>query len=327
MSLLVVTAHFDVARTLRRHTRRALAAYAADADRVVTVSTSGLNEQSLERLPPGVEFHTRDNFGYDFYSYKWALDLVGDYQDYDQILIVNDSFVGPTLRVRRIVTSRAAQRADLMGMTLSHNHHDHVQSFFMLANSYVVRSNAFRRFWADMEPISDRTKVIHRYEVGFSRVIQEAGFTLGSFFRPTDREVQLAAQRYRWHKEHRYDWENPGRTVAQTREVNLAGQPWNPGLAYADRVLLGDRLPLLKIDALRFDPYALGADRLLTACETQKPAAFSGVREFLEATAQDYPVRAGEENVPVDDADLVRGGVGYCSDPAYLRVHPTEDQP
>lgn len=320
MSLLVVTAHFDVARTLRRHTRRALAAYAADADRVITVSTSGLNEQSLERLPPGVEFHTRPNFGYDFFSYKWALDLVGDYQDYDQILITNDSFVGPTVPVRQIVGGRRAENLDLMGMTLSHNHHDHVQSFFMLANSYVVRSAAFRRFWADMEPLSDRTRVIQRYEVGFSAAIKEAGFTLGSYFRPTETEQRLAGRRYQWHKEHRYDWRRPGRTVAETQEINLATQPWNPGLAYADRVLLNKRLPLVKIDALRFDPYSLGADHLLSTCEERMPGTFTGVREFLDVTAASYPVRAGEENAPFSEAELTAAGVGYCRDEVYLRV-------
>uniref|UniRef100_UPI0032EC40D1 hypothetical protein n=1 Tax=Brevibacterium litoralis TaxID=3138935 RepID=UPI0032EC40D1 len=76
MTTLVVMAHYDVDRRLRPHTVRTIETYAADADRTVVVSTSGLVDEDMDLLPHGVEFVTRPNFGYDFYSYKWGLDLV-----------------------------------------------------------------------------------------------------------------------------------------------------------------------------------------------------------------------------------------------------------
>ena len=50
-----------------------------------------------------------------------------------------------------------------------------------------------------------------------------------------------------------------------------AREPWNPSAALADRALDGGRLPYVKLDTLRFDPYGLGADKLLDYCEEQLP--------------------------------------------------------
>lgn len=317
MSLLVVMAHFDVARTLREHVRQALENYASAADRVIVVSTSGLSEASMAQLPQRVEFATRRNFGYDFFSYKWALDLDDEYPDYDQILIVNDSFVGPVVPLAEITNSEQAARYDMMGMTLSSRHGEHAQSFFVLVNKFVARSKRFRSFWKDMVPISERMDVIQRYEVGFSRTIADAGFSVGSYFVPSPYEERLAAARYQWHAEHRLDRRYPQRTIAETHAIDLSAKPWNPGVAYADRILLADRLPILKFDTLRYDPYSLGAAHLLAECIAAKPEYFSSVATYLLDTEPGYPVRPGEVNKPTTHEALQAAQIGYVLDPAF----------
>ncbi|MGO2113212.1 MAG: hypothetical protein ACTH31_16535, partial [Pseudoclavibacter sp.] len=95
---------------------------------------------------------------------------------------------------------------------------------------------------------------------------------------------------------------------------------FNPAAALADRFLIDDRLPLLKFDTLRFDPYELGARRLLAEAERRMPRLMSGVREFIDATRDRYPFRAGETNAPVGERTLRESGLGYCLDPASLRA-------
>ncbi|GAB3183060.1 hypothetical protein GCM10027060_17180 [Nesterenkonia halophila] len=315
MSRLVVMALFDVQRRLRPHTLRAVQDYSAAADRVIVVSTSGA-EDAAAQLPPSVEFVTRENFGYDFYSYKWGLDVAGDLGQYSQILICNDTFVGPTVPTAEIFDSPQARAVDVMGMTYSHHHGGHVQSFFMLVNGFVAGSQAFRRFWKDLEPVSDRMAVIQRYEVGFSRAMAAAGFSLGAYFQPTAEEEALARRRYHWFTTHRLDLQDPSKVIADVHRFNLDGKPWNPAVAFADRILDDSRLPLLKFDTLRFDPYALGADDLLAACVAREPEHFGEVREFLDATRENYPVRPGEKNLPVTRQELRRKRIGYLLDEA-----------
>ena len=201
MSVLVVMAHFDVARTLRKHTAAAIRNYADSAARVVVVSTSGIGEADLESLPMNVDFVTRPNYGYDFFSYKWALDLVGDYAAYDRLVIVNDTFVGPVVSLLEILNSEQAAKNDLMGMTWSVNHGGHAQSFFVTVSSAVSRSNGFQRFWRDMEPVSDRRSVIMQYEVGMTLAVTDSGFSAGGYLEPTVEEGALAQERRRHHDE------------------------------------------------------------------------------------------------------------------------------
>jgi rhamnosyltransferase len=146
-----------------------------------------------------------------------------------------------------------------------------------------------------MEPISDRMKVIRQFEVGMSRHLYDAGFASAPYFVETDTDRTLARRRVRWWAQHRQpDGRTPRRELVRRR----AAEPWNPSAALADRVLDGARLPYAKIDTLRYDPYGLGAGRLLSLCEQRLPDAFDGVRDFLTTTAADYPPRPKERLLP-----------------------------
>lgn len=314
-SVLVVMAHFDVDARLRAHTLRSIENYAGYAERVVIVSTSGADAESIATLPKNVEFLTRDNFGYDFFSYKWGLDVVSDYADFSRVLIVNDSFVGPTVAIGDILESPQAEQSDLMGMTLSASHGEHAQSFFFTVNQQVAKSRAFRAFWKDMVPVSDRTKVISGYEVGLSKAIRQAGFRVGSYLRPTADEVDLARRRFRHQSQVRLDLRRPDKLVGEVHvwdDAQLA--KFNPAVALADRILMNDRLPLMKFDTLRYDPYELGAPDLLRMCEAAIPEQFAGVAQFLRETRLRYPFRKGETNIPVTSRQLRDLRIGYCMD-------------
>ncbi len=139
-----------------------------------------------------------------------------------------------------------------------------------------------------------------KHEVGLSGGLHGAGFRSGSYFQETDADKRLARRRVRWWAAHR-----PGITRSREGLEKLrvrAREPWNPSAALADRALDRGRLPYVKLDTLRFDPYGLGADKLLTYCEQQLPEAFAGVREFLQETAVFYPPRPTEALRPTPPA-------------------------
>ena len=77
----------------------------------------------------------------------------------------------------------------------------------------------------------------------------------------------------RWWAAHR-----PGtsRDRAGLRVRERSREPWNPAAALADRALDHGRLPYVKLDTLRFDPYGLGADKLLGYCERELPQRSPG---------------------------------------------------
>jgi hypothetical protein len=57
----------------------------------------------------------------------------------------------------------------IRGLTVSWQKGFHAQSYFLQFTAEVIRSETFKKFWWEMQPISERESVIDNYEVGFSR--------------------------------------------------------------------------------------------------------------------------------------------------------------
>jgi hypothetical protein len=313
---LVVMAHFDPRGQVAPHVLRQLEAWQGVAQRVLLVTTAtiaadaegdAVRAQVAER---GAELVERANYGYDFYSYKVGLDLVADKDEFDLVVICNDSYVGPLVPYRHVLDTMADHPVDAWGLTETMRRARHVQSYFYAFRPWVVRSQAFTRFWSAMTPESDRMKVITKYEIGLSKAVLGGGFEIGSYFRENDDDRRVARRRHLWWAAHRIPQQPKGSKIKALKRFPF--EPWNPMAALADRALQDARLPIVKLDTLRYDPYQLGADWLLTACEQRYPREFAGVREFIERTSGTYTGRAGENRAPTARPPWPAGAlVGY----------------
>lgn len=292
MARLAVMAHYDPRGGVGPHVKRQVEALAAGFDDVLVVTTAQLTDESRAWLGSRARLVERTNAGYDFLSYKVGLDTAGDLTRYDDVAICNDTYVGPLRGYARMLDDMADRPADFWGFTDTTRIGRHVQSFFVVFRPWTVASQAFTRFWREMEPISDRRQVILRYEVGLSRTMYRAGLASAPYFVESDADRRLARLRVQWWALHR--GRSP-RTPADLKLVRAhAAEHWNPAAGLADRALEGGRLPYVKIDTLRYDPYGLGSDDLLTYCEETFPDEFDGVRRWLADTAQFYKPRADE---------------------------------
>lgn len=293
-------AHYDPEGLVRPHVRRQVQALAADIDDVIVVSTAELTDASRRWLSERVRLVERANYGYDFFSYKVGLDTAADLTSYDEVIVCNDSYVGPLRSYADIVADMAPRPVDFWGFTATERVKPHVQSFFVAFRPWTVASHAFHRFWSEMEPISDRKQVILRYEVGMSQRLYEAGFASGAYFVETEADQRLGRRRVQWWAAHRAP--RPRNRADLDLLRRRAAEAWNPASAMADRALDDGRLPYAKIDTLRYDPYGLDADRLLTLGEERFPDMFDGVRDSLEATSRFYRPRAAEVLQPTPAA-------------------------
>lgn len=311
MRTLVVMAHYDAFGRVAPHVLRHMDALNEVADRLVVVSTAEFTDPAVVAdVERRAELVRRGNYGYDFFSWKVGLEHVGDLTGYDYVVICNDSFVGPLVPYSRIFSAMAKRPCDAWGLTQSRRRTRHVQSFFVAFHGWAVRSRAFTRFWGDMTPVSNRSEVITRYELGMSTALLDAGFELGSYFEETDADRRLARARHLWFAAHAVTRQPRAKRKAALRR--MPREPWNPMAALADRALDDARLPVVKIDTLRYDPYQLDAERLLRACEDRYPEQFASVREFLRETKAVYPPRPRESPGPTVPAPPFRQLLGYA---------------
>lgn len=285
---LAVMAQYDPRGELGPHVRRQVEALAEGVDDLLVVSTSKLTDASRQWLRERGELLERANFGYDFFSYKTGMET-RDLQQYDEVVICNDSYVGPFVPYADIFATMDERPVDFWGLTRCDRHAPHVQSFFVAFRPWVTSSHAFASFWGGMTPLSDRTRVIARYEVGMSQSLVEAGFRFGSFFNETDADLALGRRRMEWWAAHRSPYPPIGYEADDVRAVSA--EPWNPSTAFADRAFDGGRMPFIKIDTLRYDPYRLDSAKLLALGEEHLAGHFDGVRAFLDETSTFYPPR------------------------------------
>jgi lipopolysaccharide biosynthesis protein len=254
VSTLAAFAHFDPDGLVAPHVERHLRELATVADRLVVVSTAPLTERSRATLAGYGRLIERENVGYDFCSWRAGLlpELTSSTQSWDRVLISNDSCVGPLEPYQQVLAEMSVSGADVWGVALSRQFEPHIQSFFVCFEAPVVRSPLLRAFWNAVTPVANRWLVVNRYELGLSRLMRTAGFTLGSYF-----------------------------------DLKTGSQPveGNPMILHWDRALDG-ALPFVKVEVLRDDPGGYGAETMLTRCEERFPSEFEGVREYIERTRE-----------------------------------------
>jgi hypothetical protein len=297
-STLAVFAHFDPGGQVAPHVRRYLAALTDAVDRVVVVSAAQLTDSSREVLRGYGELVERENVGYDFYSWKTGLDHAGDWDAFDRVLICNDSVVGPMRPFSEILGDGAPEDADFWGMTASNEISPHVQSWFVVFERPVITSGLLHAFWRAMEPVSNRYVVIRRYEVGLSKLLLTGGLRMGSYLRLTPRNAIRAELRHRTALERLPAKQRPERPGFLT---SLREPTWNATYVLWDAVFDG-RLPFVKLEVLRDDPYEIGKEKALARLEEAFPAELAGVREYLDRTREEFRLLRGLEPV-----DPVRG--------------------
>lgn len=155
---------------------------------VVFVSTNPeLDQSSIEKIAKIASVVIlRENIGYDFGSYKEGIQFIlNECIDPQQITITNDSVFGPFSDLGPIYEKSLS--FDIYGLTDSIDHYYHLQSYFLIYNQRILKSNEFSNFWDNVEMLDNDTpnfkqKIITDYEVGGSQLFMRHGFTIGAAF-------------------------------------------------------------------------------------------------------------------------------------------------
>ena len=285
-----VLAHFDPHGHVAPHVRRAVDALAAVTDRLVVVSTASLTEASRRWLDSRAEPVTRPNIGHDFASYRTGLARLGT--NWDEVVLANDSAVFPLVPLGSVLREMSAHGADFWGITPGYGWGEHVQSYFMSFRVSVIGSPYWSAFWNAPEPSGSREEIILTGEVGLSRILVDSGFSMTTLLRPSARERLVGAARADSKDlQEALRSRNPRRVAGWSRRMTAHARraEWNPAVALADVSLREpERLPAVKISAIRDDAYGLGTRSLLDALEARYPVAFDGVRAYLERTDEFY---------------------------------------
>ncbi|HEX7554152.1 MAG TPA: rhamnan synthesis F family protein [Geothrix sp.] len=238
MRRLIIYAHYDAQDRIRGYAIKNLQALQLLGE-VHFVSNAGLSEATLDRVRSlVVATHLRENRGFDFGMWAHVL-LALDLEAYDEVLLTNSSIVGPFHPLQPILDRMDTPANDFWGLTGTQMLVPHLQSYFLLFRSRVLRSEAFHRFWASVMPYRSKDALVLAYEIGLTQFLADEGFRWQEAF-PRD------TLRGGWYK----NWMVRGDLGARVRRFV------DPTLLYPD-LLLESGMPYVKLGLFERNPHRL----------------------------------------------------------------------
>ena len=164
----------------------------AGFDTVFISTSASISESDLKKLAGCcIRIISRENRGYDFYSWKVGLEAYPQYHEHTGLLLANDSVYGPLFDFGDIITRLENCDADIVGMTDSRRYHPHLQSYFIYCKRPVVLSKEFINFFDQVKVIQLKSAVVRKYEVGFARILGKQ-FRLAALYPLEDMPDQTA---------------------------------------------------------------------------------------------------------------------------------------
>ncbi|HBV81252.1 MAG TPA: hypothetical protein DEB74_00340 [Lachnospiraceae bacterium] len=142
----------------------------------------------LEYIEPYIDkIFYRENRGLDAGAYKDMLcNFIGwdTVYQYDELILMNDSFFGPFYDFGNYFDLMENIARDFWGMTRHFpgeyapvgKYPSHIQSYFLIFCSRVLKSNQFRRFWEELVYPKTYPEAILNYELKINEVLKNSGY-------------------------------------------------------------------------------------------------------------------------------------------------------
>jgi len=161
-------------------------------DGIILIGDCGINPKELEKLRNLVCYAKFErHLEYDFGSYKRAYlyaEQAGILNEIDEILIANDSIVGPCGDIHEFFNARKRDGdPTFYGITINnygfrdiHSHGNslfspHIQSYFLTLHKSIFNSAYWKEFIYSVKHEKNKIDIIINYEMGMSKLLSKHG--------------------------------------------------------------------------------------------------------------------------------------------------------
>ncbi len=147
--------------------------------KVFLVINSKLVDEEKEKVREIADLSMfRNNTGKDIGGYKDAylhLHNKGHLKLINKLVFANDSVVYPQKYVKQLFTKLVSSRSNMTGYSHVQEIHYHIQSFLFSCDNTLINDKLFVKFWKKYLPIDRRRYMIHKGEVGITKVALKTG--------------------------------------------------------------------------------------------------------------------------------------------------------
>ena len=171
-----------------------LKALAKLAEEVLIVANGSLPEKDILTLSKIGRVEVRENKGYDTAAFRYGIDFLGKSRlgTYDELLLVNDTNVGPIEDFSTMFSKMSKKKVDFWGISYGEEQTDftqlnkygyipvHLQSYFLVIEKSLLDYDGFYDYWEKLVDTNSRDKAIGKHETVFTKHFENLGFKHGA---------------------------------------------------------------------------------------------------------------------------------------------------
>ena len=183
-SSIAVVAHFSTTIEVSKSLKTFIKELQANGFQVILVSACEA-EGKLDFAPDltdGLTIIRKPNLGYDFGSWAVAFDLFPEILNADEILLTNDSLLGPFDDINELVSKLRNSKFDVTGITDNSQLQYHIQSYIVHLKRAAVQNLNTINLLKSVVHLGLKNDVILKYELGLTRTAQLSGLFVGALF-------------------------------------------------------------------------------------------------------------------------------------------------
>lgn len=158
----------------------------------------------------------RENCGFDGGAYRDVLcNVIGlnNCKKWDELLLINDTFYGPFCPLSTIFKKMETSPCDFWGLSIhgdnkgntQRNISRHLQSYFLVIRSELLKSSYFSEFWLRMKKINSFRAAVDNFEIEFTQFFFKCGFSYEAFIDTTPFEYGYEEKGVNWTELMSYD--------------------------------------------------------------------------------------------------------------------------
>ena len=161
-------------------------------DDMIIVSNSNLNFEEKEKLSAYTnKLVIRNNIGLDIGAFSEIYLSYNSYiKKFDELVVLNDTFYGPFKPFKKIFDEMVNKDVDFWGLAANYNSvdgygylpdnmiHSHVQSYFMVFRSSLLKSKVFNDYWKkyNIYEMNSFNAAVTKHELAFTYFLEQNGF-------------------------------------------------------------------------------------------------------------------------------------------------------
>ena len=181
---------FESERRLQQYKILFLEKLAVLADETLIVVNGELLAEDIKILEKYGQVLTRDNIGYDTAAFREGILALGKdkLQQYSQLMLVNDTNIGPMRDLTAVFQTMAGRNLDFWGISYGETQEDitgfnrygyipnHLQSYFLVIEPLLLQSEEFYDYWQVLTDTDSRDEAIGKHETTFTKYFADLGY-------------------------------------------------------------------------------------------------------------------------------------------------------